>query len=284
MNNEQVILVNGMQRGGTNVVWNLLQSHPRVVSPVLETGQIIYPAWMARGGPGRRMKSVARRLIRNGFPPYLRHIDRKLYYWKMATLQDPHNKYRNEGEIYTKEELQRTILATKLVGKDIEVTPSLVNFFRESWVVSVIRNGLAVCEGWVRRGIPVEDAAVAYNEAINEILAQDRTLDRHMLVKFEDCLKDPFGELERLCMFTGIDPAAVDKIRIKNKKTITSNGSHGLKPGTTEGGKVWVGRESIRDYLDPAVTDRQIGRLSDADRDAVIRLAGETMVRAGYSV
>ena len=30
-----------MQRGGTNIIWEILQSHPLVCSPLYETGELI---------------------------------------------------------------------------------------------------------------------------------------------------------------------------------------------------------------------------------------------------
>ena len=42
MTNQKVIVINGFQRGGTNIVYNIFQSHPSVCSPNnLETGEII---------------------------------------------------------------------------------------------------------------------------------------------------------------------------------------------------------------------------------------------------
>lgn len=284
MKNERVIVVNGMQRGGTNIVWNLLQSHPDIVSPVLETGEIIYPAWMGRGPVGRVLRHTTRRLMAAGFDPCLRYVARRLSRHKMNTLHHPDNRYRTKKEVYTPEQIRRAMLATKSVGKDIEITPALMRYFNEACTVSVIRNGFTVCEGWTRRGIPLEKAAAAYDRALNEILAQNEALDRHLLVRFEDCVSDPFGAMARLCRFVGVDPAEVPRIRVKNKKTIAADGSHKVNSGKTEGAKVWVGPEEVRRYLDPAVTDRQLERLSRPDREIVARIAGHTMARAGYTV
>ena len=42
MKNNKVIVIYGFQRGGTNIVYNIFQSHPLVCSPNdLETGEII---------------------------------------------------------------------------------------------------------------------------------------------------------------------------------------------------------------------------------------------------
>lgn len=284
MKNQRVIVLNGMQRGGTNVAWNLLQSHPGIVSPVRETGEVICPAWLGSGRPARGFRGLARRLVRSGFPPMLWHVDQALFRGRMATLDDPDNRFKNRREVYTPEEVRRATLATKSVGRDIEMTPALARFFPETWVISVVRNGFAVCEGWARRGIPVEKAADAYARALEEIFAQSKTLSRHLLVKFEDCVLDPFGSLGRLCRFTGLDAADAAGIRIKSKKTLAADGRHRVQSGETEGRKLWLDRHEVRDYLDPAVAERQVSRLSRQEMDVVARIAGEAMMRAGYDV
>ena len=41
MLNKKIILIAGYSRGGTNLLWNILQSHPDIASPIYETGTIL---------------------------------------------------------------------------------------------------------------------------------------------------------------------------------------------------------------------------------------------------
>ena len=38
-----ILVINGLSRGGSNILWNILQSHQKVVSPIHETGEVFYP-------------------------------------------------------------------------------------------------------------------------------------------------------------------------------------------------------------------------------------------------
>lgn len=41
MKNSKIVVLNGLERGGTDIVWNILQTHPQLCSPELETGEIL---------------------------------------------------------------------------------------------------------------------------------------------------------------------------------------------------------------------------------------------------
>ncbi len=41
MKNKNVVLLIGLSRGGTNIAWNVLQSHPGICSPIYETGELV---------------------------------------------------------------------------------------------------------------------------------------------------------------------------------------------------------------------------------------------------
>jgi hypothetical protein len=43
MLNEKVIVINGISRGGTNILWNMVQSHPVVCGAMYETDQLFAP-------------------------------------------------------------------------------------------------------------------------------------------------------------------------------------------------------------------------------------------------
>ncbi|MFW5987138.1 MAG: hypothetical protein ACOCPU_02870 [Methanohalophilus sp.] len=100
MKNHKVIIVNGMQRGGTNIVWNLLQSHPDVVSPIKETGELIYPKLTA-GRASRILRKPMKLMIGKKFGPIMKHIDNIFFTHKICTVDNPDNKFKNENEIYT---------------------------------------------------------------------------------------------------------------------------------------------------------------------------------------
>ncbi|TGG95255.1 sulfotransferase [Natronospirillum operosum] len=278
--NNKVIIVNGMQRGGTNIVWNLLQSHPKIVSPGLETGELLFPAW-ASNRLFKPLKAPLRLLLSEHFPPLLKRLDRVLYENKMRTLQDDNNKYKNPKEIYTREELEDAALTAKSVGDDIFFTPAMSDYFPQAYVIYVVRNGLAVCEGWVRRGVTPSKAAHVYKKLMEEVVHQSNHLENHLIVNFEDCLSDPMGQAVRMYKFVGLDAKDVKHIRIKSKKIIQDNGTHETDFAKA-GQKIWLDPEGVKDYLDASITQRQIDRLSVRDKETIVRIIGPTMQKLGY--
>ena len=260
MHQSKVTIVNGMQRGGTNIVWNLLQSHPEIVSPGRETGELIYPAWTNKR-PMRLFRKPLRWLLRLGFRPLFRHVDRVLYRCKMDTLLDPDNRYKNENDLYTHPEVEAAMLSAKSVADDVFFTPALAAHFPESHVISVVRNGLATCEGWVRRGVSPQKAAKHHKKTMDEVLRQDAQLSNHMIVRFEDCLEDPMGLAVKMCRFANLDPDKLKKLRIKAKSIIQQDGSHRASFAQA-GQKVWLAPEDAKKFFDPSITQRQIDALS----------------------
>lgn len=283
MQNHKLIILNGMQRGGTNVVWNLLQSHPDIVSPIYETGQIIYPRVVDRMGPGKTGRVLYRAAMRSGFPPLLARVDRLLHEYKMYTLEHQDNRYRSEGVLYTPAEVEAATVVTKSIGDDIYLTPALASYFPDTRCISVVRDGFAVCEGWIRRGVSPERAARAYARTMKEILRQDMKLSSHLVVRFEKCIEEPAGQLTRMCDFIGVDPGRIGKIRIKAKAVLGKDGAHVATFGK-EGRKLWIEPEHASRYLDPDVTRRQVDSLPRSARKTISAVAGDVMCRLGYAV
>lgn len=41
MSKEKTIVINALARGGSNILWNMLQSHPQVCSPLRGPGRLL---------------------------------------------------------------------------------------------------------------------------------------------------------------------------------------------------------------------------------------------------
>lgn len=279
--NRNAVFVNGMKRGGTNIVWNLLQSHPLLVSPILETGQLIFPRWAQKGRAGVTMRYIARLLTGAGFEPYIRLIDERLYRGKQRTLDDDDNGFKTELERYSREDIENARLVTKSVGEDIFLSPYLTSILEGSCSIGVVRNGYAVCEGWIRRGMSPDRAARKYRRETGEIVRQGKECHNSLVMKFEDCISDPFREFGRMVEFAGLDPSGIEKLRIKAKRLVNQDGEHNLKFGI-EGKKIWVGRNQVPDYFDTSITWRQISRLKDDEKRTIQEIAGDVMGSCGY--
>ncbi len=282
MLNKQIIVLNGIGRGGTNIVWNLLQSHPNIVTPIGETGNTIYPNWIKKNKLVKTNKKIFRILLKSNLKCLARYVDNILYENKMRTLNHPDNKYKKYNEIYSCEEVENAILCTKSINSDVELTHFFVRNFPSVACIGVARSSLAVCEGLMRRGSQVENAAKKYNKVMNEIVNQKKEIDKYLIVRFEDCLDNPFGEIENMYKFLGVSPYKLKRIRLKSKKIIKESGEH-LSAFGAEHRKVWVEKSFIEDYLDTSVTKRQIANLSNKDREKILNITGPIMDQFGYS-
>ena len=280
--NPAVIVVNGFARGGTNVVWNLFQTHPRVCSARWETGRILSLAGIPYSGSVLRRILTAPWVLHAPFFPGLAWIlDRRLFRLKMQNLMDPYNRYKNEQEVYTREELAATVVCLKSVNRDMDYSDLLERMYEDIWFVELFRNGYALCESWLRRGARARDVGRFYREYGEKMLARAEQSRRHRVVRFEDVLADPFGMAERLYRFAGLDPVRLPKLRIKAKPILQPDGSHQTL-NAEAGQKIWLGPEEISRFLDPHVTRRQIERLTPADRQAFEAEARPILEALGY--
>ena len=279
---EKLIIINGIQRGGTNVVWNILQSHPYMVSPISETGEVIYPSYM-KTGLLRHGKKVLRFLMCIRFPLLLHYAEQRLYKAKLKTLTNKQNLYKYEDVTYSMEEVNESQLVTKSVGMDVFLTPAFCRFFVNTKVIAVVRNGLAVCEGWMRRGSSLEKAAKSYNKIMKEIIRQSESIENYMLVRFEDILKDPLQTISQLFSHVGFDFADVPKLRLKSKPILHNDGEHAVVFGKKDH-KQWIDKTDLNSHFDFEVNSRQVKRLSAEQQTKLLNRIGTIMKRLGYDV
>ena len=279
--NLRLVVVNGVGRGGTNVIWNILQSHPSIVAPGGETSFFLYPPWVIRHGI-HPLRILLRFLVESGFPPSLEALDRRLYEGRMANLANHTRSLKKPGQVYSEQEVMKAFLVTKSVGKDIRCTPAIHNYFPEVYTVNVVRHGFAVCEGWMRRGFSLKSAASKYNVAMREIARQQESTQNSMTLRFEDVVRSPVANAEALFDFLGVSPPKLDFYRLKAKTLMSNDGSEGVKFGVS-GEKRWIEASRLRDFLDSRISERQIQLLNKDDRYLLGRIIGSTLSRFGYS-
>ena len=95
MKNDTAIFLTGFARGGTNIAWNLVQSHPDVTTPIDEIGQL-------------RRRSLLFRLALDNAPKSdfcRKQAIRMLKRYQMNTLRDVDNKYKHENVEYSESEV-----------------------------------------------------------------------------------------------------------------------------------------------------------------------------------
>jgi len=278
MKNKKVIVINGFQRGGTNIVYNIFQSHPMVCSPNdLETGQIIsqnyrIPNQKKIGYFIKRLKLrlyslLNTKIVLNSFLVKIFGIliDELFYKYKLKNYNSRYNRFKYENVPYTLEEVKNCVLCLKSVHNDIRLTNFLSRFYGNIYFIGLIRNGYALCEGWIRRGKNAQIGGNRYREFCEMMIKDSKKFKNYKLLKFEDILKDPFDTAKELYEFTHLEPISLNKVRFKSKKVITENGIHKIKYGKLDS-KYWFDRENIYSLFDPDINKIQIERLSELDK------------------
>jgi hypothetical protein len=265
--NTKVIIVNGLRRGGTNIMWNILQSHPRVCSPILETGEILFGHIFKKSRALVRFalrhpavyKTPAGRLLH-------RVTDRHFAQWKLKNLDDSERCMKSEREQYTRDEVDSAALCLKSVNEDIALSGFFHHYYEPAFSFGLIRNGFAVCEGLIRRGKTPRQAGIAYCRSGQDLIRQQRICGRFKIMKFEDILKDPFGSAREMFTFAELTPARIDTLRLRSKKILSGGSGHTVRMGM-ESKKYWFDSERISDILAYDIDRIQESALSKRERD-----------------
>lgn len=257
MRNNKVIVISGFSRGGTNLLWNILQSHPQICSVRYETGTIF-----------RKRRHNFSRVIsffeKTGFikkPFFQKILDYQFYRYKVSNFKHPDNKYKYENVNYTKEEVSNSALCFKSTNMDITYTDILHQMYPNLYFIALTRNGYAVAEGHRRRGTSVDKFAGLYSDVAKQIKQYSESLEHFKLVHFEDIIEDPFGISKELFDFLDCKPKELKKLRLKSKKVTNIAGEHVTNFGK-EGEKYWFDHQSIGNILKPSVNRNQIKKLS----------------------
>lgn len=287
LKNAKIIVINAFSRGGSNIAWNIMQSHPQVCSPAYETGEILFFRMP------RRLQFPLRHLYTNRITnssPLLRligrYVDRRCFKFKLQNLTHPDNRFESEDVVYTEEKVEQSVLCLKSLDQDIDLTDFLARVYGKErcYFIGLLRNGYAVCEGWLRRGgkQTAREGGKIYRRYVEKMIKDSESYPHYTLVRFEDILADPFGQAERLYRFAGLQPARLEKLRLKVKKVLSREGGHSPTFGE-ENQKYWFTRENIHDLLVPDISQVQAAALSLEDRNDFVKEAKHVLDYFGYS-
>jgi len=301
------LFLNSFSRGGSSVVWNILQSHPEIVSPLLETHQCFVgtdPDWMPLrhllfdlrfGLPklaplrldgkfvvGQGIMNPKNVSHRRMSPRLARHVASTLQVHRLAALGHAVYGEKRPGERYTSDEMARAMLATKNINGIIWLTPELHRHFPGARFVGLVRDGLALWEGRSRRGAfrRVETFAAWYVRMIEEFERQSATIPSYRLMRFEDLLDDAERFIVELFDAVGEDHGAVDNIRLKIKSHYVGDQYVEVKDGPKV---AWVRRGDLYSVLERRVSTAQRDRVPTEERDRFMAIAGPAMERMGYA-
>ena len=279
MLNKKVILIAGYSRGGTNLLWNILQSHPDITSPIYETGTIL------RKQKPLKFSKIINLLKKAGILHTAfayRLIDTYLYRLKLSNLKHPDNKYIREGELYKKDQLSKTALCLKSVDFDIYHTDLLLKMYPDLYLILLTRNGLALANGHIRRGATAEETGNLYKEISSQFLHFAEKANHTQVIKFEDMIEAPFKTAHQVFNFVGAEADQLKKLRFKSKKVLSKQGEHDTAYGE-EHRKYWFDERTVWDIIDPSINKKQLRHLSESDLTIFRKIAGPALKKLGYN-
>jgi hypothetical protein len=277
MKNKAPIFINAFARGGSNILWNLLQSHPNVCSPIYETHEIFCDGmnrkilWALGAQPGlfdiydlspRKRISMPARY----------YIDWQLLKAKLKNYEHEYNKWKSESEKYTYDELANSRLISKNLNGIILLTDTLLEMYPDATFVALVRDGFALCEGYLRHGLvsTASDFADVYNRITGKMIQDSKAISKYKIIRFEDILDSPVETIEKIYSFAELDIHDLEKVRLKAKPHFNKEGVRVTE--YARGEKVWL--SYINRY--------QADRLSRQDKEEFLSLARNRMELFSY--
>ncbi|SKA87689.1 Sulfotransferase family protein [Paucidesulfovibrio gracilis DSM 16080] len=130
--------------------------------------------------------------------------------------------------------------------------------------IALVRDGFAVCEGIRRKAGKDLERAARHWDASCRLLLQHQTQVKHLhIVRYEDLTGQPEQTLAKLADFLELPP-----------QPLQAASREKFNVGRTVAG---TGAENITDYNAPSLQ-----RLSDQDRETILRHAGDMLHHFGY--
>jgi len=304
MLNRKPIFINSFQRGGSNILTNLLRSHPAVCSAhdlelqrSFKGNRLLEPRWrvllkiICRDLPlriaiGQDFFSPRLHLQRKPVPRWLRaHIDRRLYQSRFPGRHNLALQYREPFVPYTNNELENCRILLKGNNGLVFLADLFSEMYPDATFFALVRNGLALCESWTRRGIKAEQAAQTYNTIASQMLEYSRRIKNYHIFRFEDLMLKPQETLIRLYQLADLDIKDVKNICLQDKASTGTDGKRRFVAPEAEDRKLlWYSLEDFPKHFRADVNCNQISKLNNNDRERFLSLAAPTMEQLGYAV
>ena len=274
-------------------MWNIVQSHPKIIDTYYELNEIF--GKKCNIGLIEKLKIEINSLSSRHVFELDRMVTNKLRSFANHSFhEDEFNKMRTIDEEYENDEFEKLAMVTKLVSSwesdplrkllkrndALKYLPLLTKSFKDHKVIFLVRNGLAMAEGWGRRGATIANSAKWYRYYIKTYENLVNSMPgRAKIFRFEDLLYDPFKCADEIFDFIGCNRIANERLRIAIKPTVKS---HQNVINTTKKNKVWIDKKNLRDYLEEDINSAQIERLSFSDRDVFLELNSDILTKYRY--
>ena len=297
MINKKPIFIVCFARGGSNILLNLLLSHPDVCVPRGETQQVfqgggqsfyIRIVKLLRYSPilileKSNIMSAHKWELRSPFSPFTRkQIDRILYYDKMKALKLGQNLYKTEGIKNTLDEIKNARILCKNINGLIFLSNEFYAMYPDGTFIALLRNGLAVCEGHIRRGEDLVRIATNYEKGCQQIIYDFQHIPNYHIIRYEDIIANPTETLKKIYNLCKLDFALVKKIRLQTKKVIDKTGKHQFVHNKKSKQTIWYKPNNFMQHFIKDVNETQINRLSDKDKTTILQICKNSLQYFDY--
>lgn len=300
MLNKNPIFLVGFARGGSNIVLNLLRSHPNVCSPRGETQEVFKgkgrESYLTRLGKRISYLPVMMAERHDVFsidrwyeiPPFKKfsqkRIDSILYHDKVKATEPGQNFYKAQNIPYSKEEIYASRILCKNLNGLIFLTPQFASMYPDACFIALVRNGYAVIEGHLRRGLPLESFAENYLQGCRQIIKDSQRFDNYNVFRYEDFIDHPQESLQRLFTITDLSLDEIEKIRLQTKRVIQTDGSHHLSQSSEEKELLWYDTDKYFNHFIKGANENQIRRLTENQRRVIGEICGEVLEYFNYDL
>jgi hypothetical protein len=175
----------------------------------------------------------------------------------------------------------------RLLGKNVNgmafVTPVLQKMYPDATFLALVRHGLALCEGYTRRGMSAERFGEIYRRVTQRMLDDAEASPNYHLVRFEKIITDPVGVIQDVYRRASLDGTLVTRYRQQAKQSMDKNGRRTYTFGGEQDRETrWFDASELGDCFRKDVDASQIARLGERERCEFLRVAGDVMERLGY--
>jgi hypothetical protein len=202
-------------------------------------------------------------------------IDRVLYREKILARGETQNRYKSEGVEYTLQEIGDARLLCKNLNGLAYTTALFASMYPDATFFGLVRNGLAVCEGAMRRGMSAADFGQHYAKVCGQIAADAARIPAFHLVRYEMLAEQTLATAAEVFKLAHLDPGRVEKYRlvVDADTRRTGGGAEQLK---------WYSPEEFEGTISAEFNNAQIERLPNQARTEFLRVAGYVMEQLGY--
>lgn len=294
MRNNFPIILNCFSRGGSNILWNVLLSHPEVCSPIQETLEVfrlewrdmrkegLYAAWLTRQWkffdqwnlqPRNSISSQAKSFI-----------DETLFQWKLKTLNDNEMRFKSREELYHRRDVENARLVLKNNNGTIFLSEQFAEMYPEVIFFGLVRDPIPLYESHKRNQTPAgmssEKFAAFYRRMVQKMCTDAERWNFYHILRFEDIISEPLKAIRNIYGLARLDIGKVPQLRFKAKPHMQADGSH-ITPFQA-GRHYWFSYDEIPQMLEPEVNRHQASKLDPKELDQIRFLTRDVRLQLGY--